>query len=580
MEDGSLQRNGGVKLVRAVEQLRLPQTVQGILASRIDRLPGDEKDLLQTLAVIGKEFPLALAREVFKKPDDELGRMLNDLQLAEFIYEQPAVGDIEYTFKHALTRQVAYDSLLVERRRQIHDRTARAIETLKVQQLEDHYGVLARHYLRGTDVSSALRYTRLAADQAVSRAAYPEAASMLDAALKQLERLPIGAERLRAEMTLRSIESAAAFAVYGGASTERERAITRMCELGEEIGEADQMLEGLTALSSLYLVRGECARGFELTTRCLELAEPTRDAEVLLDIRWNRALLAEFGGNLQPAVPMLEDGLAYAERSNRRYSRDGFLFRTTFKINLAQAFQLLGRDADATKLAEEGLQHARDSKHLFSICFALTNQYRAVVRRELEMVRAYTEEGIALSEKCGFAQWLAAGRVYHGWAVAKLGQLQAGVEEMEKGVATFRRAGGFPREQYAIALLAHAYAGMGRSGQALPMLNGALAHIERTGQKAEHAEMLRLRGEVLLMSDGAGTQEAENCFRAALQVARAQEARWWELRATTSLGRLLRDTNRRDEARAMLAEIYDWFSQGFDTADLKDAKALLEELST
>jgi predicted ATPase len=150
---------------------------------------------------------------------------------------------------------------------------------------------------------------------------------------------------------------------------------------------------------------------------------------------------------------------------------------------------------------------------------------------------------------------------------------------MEVGIEECRRRG-VTRRQYLTALLAEAYARKGRTEEALGMLNKALAQIERTGEKSEQAEMLRLKGELLLMRDGGAIAEAEGCFRAALDVARAQEARWWELRATTSLARLLRDTGRRDEACAMLSEIYGWFTEGFDTADMKDAKALLDELST
>jgi predicted ATPase len=150
---------------------------------------------------------------------------------------------------------------------------------------------------------------------------------------------------------------------------------------------------------------------------------------------------------------------------------------------------------------------------------------------------------------------------------------------MEVGMADFRRLGGVPSQQYAVALLAQGYARMGRREGALGTLNGALEHIERTGEKVYQAEMLRLKGEMLLMGDGGAIAEAEHCFRAALEIARAQEAKWWELRTSVTLARLLRNTNRRDEARAMLAEIYGWFTEGLDTADLKDAKALLDELN-
>jgi adenylate cyclase len=163
-----------------------------------------------------------------------------------------------------------------------------------------------------------------------------------------------------------------------------------------------------------------------------------------------------------------------------------------------------------------------------------------------------------------------------GNSIAELGQLDQGIAEMEAGVAGLRD--GQPFQQYRIALIAEGYARTGRTDQTLTML-GQVAHIERTGERVEHAEILRLKGEVLLMDDSAATAEAEHCFRAALGIARSQEARWWELRTSVSLARLLRGTNRSAEARAMLAEIYNWFTEGFDTADLKDAKALLDELS-
>jgi tetratricopeptide (TPR) repeat protein len=401
---------------------------------------------------------------------------------------------------------------------------------------------------------------------------------MLQAGFKLLGRLPAGAERLRAEMTLRAIESTAAFSVYGGGSTERERAIRRMCDIGEELRETRQVLRGLVGLSSLYVVRGECTRGFELTARCLELADPSRDADLLVDIHWNKALLANFAGDLQRALATLKDGLAYAERMNRSFSPEGFLFNASFKVNLANACQLLGRIADSARFSEEALQQARDSGHLFSICFALTSPICALWRREPEIVRVHTEEAIALAEKYGFATFLAVGRVYHGWALAELGQVNAGVEEMKDAIVSFRSIRGFPREQYAISLLADGYVRLGRSEEALSMLNAALTHIEHSGQKAEQAEMLRLKGEVLLMGDADATAEAESCFRAALEVALAQGAKWWELRATVSLVRLLRDTNRPDEAFTMLSAIYDWFTEAFNLTDLREAKTLLDEL--
>jgi predicted ATPase len=258
----------------------------------------------------------------------------------------------------------------------------------------------------------------------------------------------------------------------------------------------------------------------------------------------------------------------------------GLLFNTAVALVLALDLHLLGRVSEALTVAEQGLRYARESKHGFSICFALCFPMLRYYRREPEIALARVKEAVSLSEENGFAVWLAWARFSRGWALAELGQLAQGVVEMEAAIANFRRMGGVPNLPYAIALVAIGYARMGQTEKALAMLNETLEHIERSGEKLQQAEMLRLKGEVLLlMGDRSVMVEAEKCFRDALEVARAQEAKWWELRATASLARLLRDTNRLDEARTMLGEIYNWFTEGFDLPDLKEAKALLDELS-
>jgi class 3 adenylate cyclase/predicted ATPase len=584
-EDGSLVGNGVLKLTRPLTQVRVPATVQAVLASRIDRLPAEEKDLLHTLAVLGREFPLGLVQRVVLTPADELDRLLSRLQIGEFIYEQPGFPKVEYIFKHALTQEVAYNSIVAERRRLIHEQTASAMEALYGEQLEDHYRELAGHHLRGSDAAKAVRYTQLAAEQAVNRGAYPEAATLIDAALKLLEKLPEENQRLRAELALRTLESTLAFVMHGGASQERERPIKRMCELGEKLGERDQLLRGLIALAVLHFNRGESLLGQELAKRNLDLADTTQDARLLAEAHGYAGTLAFSCGNLQEALLHLDDTMRHAsgDRLADKVSPfSGALFKVRSASIRALTLQLLGWPDEALKSAEQGLKDARDSRHLFSLAFVLTapGSIFRCYRREPEIALVQAEEAIALSEENGFSDWLNWGQFTHGCALAELGQPAQGIAEMEAAVAGFRRRGGQPFHQYRIALIAQAYARTGRTGEALTMLHEALAHIEQTGERVDHAEILRLKGEVLLMHDRSATVEAENCFRAGLAVARAQEAKWWELRTTVSLARLLRDTNRGDEARSTLAEIYGGFTEGFDMSDLKEAKALLEELAS
>ncbi len=580
LDEGALVRDGATKLTRPLNELKIPPTVQAILAARIDRLSKADKDLLQTMAVIGKDAPLPLIKSVTGKTIEQLEPMLANLQLEEFIYEQPSFGDAEYTFKHALTLEVAYNSLLVERRRLIHQQTAKAIETIHSQRIEEHYSELAHHAILGNDAVRGIRYAQLAAEQAMARSAYEEASSMLEAALKLLEKQPDGVERLRTELALRTIESALGFVRYGASSKQRELAINRLCELGERIGEPDQLVRSLINLINLRFPQGEASRGLEVARRCLELAKSTEDAGLLTDAEWGFGLVAESCGNLSEALASYENARHRVEGFDRGVSTLGFMFSSALPCHLAPLLMLVGRVEEAARVAATGLRRARESGHLLSLGHALTltGGWLPRYRREPEIARVCAEEAIALSEEHGLAEWLPWGRFHHGWALAELGQIEEGIAEMETGIAGFHQMGGVPRQQYTIACLARNYARVGRTSEALTQLDKAMAHVGLSGEKAELAEMLRLKGEVVLTHDASATAEAEQCFRAALELARAQDARWWQLRTATSLARLMRDTDRREEARATLADIYGWFTEGFDTADLKDAKALLHEL--
>jgi hypothetical protein len=540
--------------------------------------------LLHTLAVLGHEFPLRLVERVAPAPADELERRLARLQAGEFIYEQPAVNDINYVFKHALSQEVAYHSVLIERRKALHERIAAAIESLYAERLDEHLSELARHYRHGVSTDKALRYIQLAAERALGRGAYREAAGLIETALKLLDKLPEGDQRLRIELALRTIESTLAYVWHGGASQECERAVRRRCELSEKLGERDQLLRGLIALAILHVNRGESLLAYELAKRNLDRAETTQDARLLVEAHYCAGMLAYSCGDLRQALAHLDDAKRHASgaRLDDKVSPlVGILHKGRFASFRALPLQLLGWPDEALKSAEQGLRTARDSRHLFSLSGVLIAQGSIFrhYRREPEIALAEAEEGIALSQQNGFSVWLNCGQFAHGWALAELGQPIQGIAEMEAAVAGFRHRAGQPFQQYRVALLAQAYARAGRTDQALTMLNEALAQIERSGERVDQAEILRLKGEVLLMHDSSAAGAAEHCFRAGLAIACAQEAKWWELRTTVSLARLLRDTNRGDEARTLLGEIYTWFTEGFDTADLKDAKALLDTLS-
>jgi class 3 adenylate cyclase len=234
-DEGTLVRNGVVTVTRSLSQLRLPPTVQGILAARIDRLSAEQKELLQTLAALGRESSLGLITQVASHPNTQLERMLADLQAGEFIYEQPAATGVEYVFKHALTQEVAYNSLLIERRKQLHERAGQALESIFVDQLDDHLTQLAHHYSCSDNLDKAIEYLGRAGKQALQRSAHTAAIGNLTEAIDLLQRLPDGPERIRRELLLQLVLGPALIAIKGYAASEVEQAFTRARELCERL---------------------------------------------------------------------------------------------------------------------------------------------------------------------------------------------------------------------------------------------------------------------------------------------------------------------------------------------------------
>jgi len=235
-------------LEKVPTELHISPTVQGVLAARIDRLAVEEKEFVQQVAVIGREFSVSLLRQVVTEPEEDLYRLLASLQRKEFLYEQPAFPEVEYIFKHALTQEVAYGSVLVERRKAVHERAGQAIEALYRSSLEDHYSELAHHYSRSGNIPKAIEYLQLAGQQAVRRSANTEAISHLTAALALLQTQPDTPERSQYELTLHLSLGPALVATKGYASPEVEKTYTRARELCRRATYTFQLFRALWGL--------------------------------------------------------------------------------------------------------------------------------------------------------------------------------------------------------------------------------------------------------------------------------------------------------------------------------------------
>jgi class 3 adenylate cyclase/predicted ATPase len=581
-EDGVLQRNGAVRLAKSMNAVKVPATVQAVLASRIDRLPAEEKELLQTLAVLGREFPLGLVRRVTLKPDDELERRLSRLQAGEFIYEQLTAGDVEYIFKHALTQEVAYNALLVERRKQLHERAGRALESMFAEQLDDHLVELAHHYSRSDNNAKAVEYLGRAGQQALQRSAYADAINLLTAAINLLQRLPDSPERLQRELLLQLVLGPALIAVKGWASPEVERAYTRARELCEQLGDSPELFPALFGLWLMHLLRGELRKAYELAEPLMRLAQSAHDPALLLYARFAPGDTSFWMGEFLSAKEQLEIAITLYDPERHRLLAFRYGGADAMVMCLSHAawiLWLLGYPDKALEKGYEALKFARGMSHAHSQAFAeffvgVLRQYR----REARAAQENAESGIALSAEHGLTDWLAWATTLRGWAMAEQVRNEEGIAQLQKGLAASRATGAELLRPYHLCLLAEAYIQTGRVDDGLSALTEALAAADENKIRNYEAETHRLKGELLLRQDHPNVAEAQNCFQRAVEVARNQSAKSLELRATMSLARLLAKRARRDEARAMLSEIYGWFTEGFDTADLKNAKALLDEL--
>jgi class 3 adenylate cyclase/predicted ATPase len=577
-DEGALVRNGSLKVVRSLGQARLPPTVQGILAARIDRQPAEHKQLLQTLAVIGKEAPLALIKRLSESTGLRTEGILSDLQTGEFIFEQLGVNDARYVFKHALTQEVAYGSLLMEHRKQLHERTGQALESIFSDRLNDYLNHLAHHYSHSNNAEKAIEYLGRAAQQALQRSAHADAIRNLTTALELVQKRPDDPARFQRELALQLPLAQALQVVRGYTAEEVKGAFARARSLCERLGDPPQLFRVLYGIGAVHLLRGERRESHRVAKQLLLQAEDTRDSAQLLIAHAAVGITSFEFGTFLSVREHLEAGISFYDRDRHRpLGLDDFLVQAL--SYLALTLSILGYPDQARKRSEQAIALGRECGP-FMLAFA-THFYSFVCayRRETHAAQEAAELVIKLSIEHGFAFFLAQATSLHGEAIASQRHTEEGIAEMLKGLASMRAVGLESNRPMHLARLAKAYGQAGRLDEALRTLQEALAIASRDDERKYACERLQLKGELLLKQSDTNAADAQLWFERAIETSRSQGAKWFELLATMSFARLLVTQGLRAQARAMLAEIYNWFTEGFDTADLKDARALLEELS-
>jgi predicted ATPase len=591
---------GHYQLTQHAPTLHIPPTVQGVLAARIDRLAPEEKALLQQLAVIGREFPLSLIRQVIPQPEAELYRVLAALQHKEFLYEQPAFPEVEYLFKHALTQEVAYNSVLIERRKVLHEQTGQAIEQLYPNRLEEYYDELAHHYSRSGNTEKAIEYLHLAGQQAMQRSANVKAIAHLTAALDLLKTLPDTPKRPHQELDLQATLGAVLVITRGYAAPEVGTAYTRARQLCQQVGESPQVGRVLRGLWGFYVVRGELTIARDFGEQILRLAHRAQDSSLLVEGYYALGGSLMWMGELDAAQQQVEQGITVYDPQKHRshaflYGQDPGVFCMCYA---AMVLWSLGYPDQGLKKAEEALTFAQEISHPYSLSMALlTAGVLHYLRREGQLLQRRVEAALALSGEQGFPYMLAFGTIYRGGALAEQGKVEDGIVQIRQGIAACRATGTEGLLTIDLAMLAEAQGWSGKSEEGLGTLAEALEIVRKTREGWWEAELYRLYGELSLRigeAETGGTRDKklladsplrrfsvsspEECFQKAIEVAQKQQAKSLELRAVMSLARLWQQQGKRADARQRLAEIYGWFTEGFDTKDLQEARTLLTVL--
>ena len=587
-EDGALARNGTVSLTSPLSDLKIPPTVQGILAARIDRLPPAEKELLQTMSVIGKEFPLNLVRAVTGIPNDRIQPMVDHLQVAEFVYEQPSTGDFEYTFKHALTQQITYQSVLMERRKTLHERTAAAIETIHASQLEDHLAELAYQYGRSANLTKAVDFLGRAANQASQRSLYAEAIDYVNRALELLATMPESEARAQDELRLQMNLGVASMAAKGFSSNDVGRAFSRGYELARNLNGPQQQSQKFVALQGVWgfhYTRGDTASALKVAQETIALAQSLDDSVQLPRPRMLKIAHYALGaslfqaGDLSAGRDHLEKSLAFENvrasiEGIGRFGPDPNVLSLT---SLSDLLFILGYPDQSLNRAYEATKVVSKESDPFSYAMAMVTVVQAhCARREGAIAAPLCEDLIALCTDHGFPFWLAIANRCLAWTVLLQGRLSEGLAMMNEQMD---HADSIEAEMSRLNLLpfvADIYGRLGEFDRGFAALNQWLEVRNKYSTRGVDTLYCRIRGELQLRAGS--VEDAKQTLRQAIQLSASQNAKMEQLRASMPLARLLSKQGKRDEARAMLAEIYNWFSEGLDTADLRDAKALLDEL--
>ncbi|MCX6043795.1 MAG: BTAD domain-containing putative transcriptional regulator [Chloroflexi bacterium] len=566
----------------------LPAKVQAVIKARLEQLSPRAYELVFVAAVIGRAFPLDVLAQVSESDEDSLVRGLDELWQQRIIREQPPteLGADTYDFSHDKIRELAYTSLSPIRRRYLHRRVAQALENLRAAHLAAYSAQIGVHYEYAGLARQAIPYYQRAAQAAQALSAIQEAMAHLTQALHLLATLPDNPARAEQELALQMALGPLLLATKGYAAPEVEHAFQRAWELCQQGGDTPQQFQILWGLGRYYMVKPNLAKGLSASQQLLALAQEKEEPDLLVEAFCSLGTYLFHQVDLLAARAYLEQSIALYDQPRHRshaliYGQDPCVVALAY---LAWTRWCLGYPDQALAHTQAALALAQELAHPYSLVIATT--YASVQCQfwgDVERCRLYAENAITLATQHGFTLWLSMATFLKGWALTRQNAFDNGFDEMQRSVELFRSTGAELGAAYFAGLLAET---LGRSGQpdiGMIAMNEAFDLLKRTQDRWCEAELHRLCGELWRQMETAGIDtyelnalaEAETAFQTAINVARQQQAKLWELRATMSLYRLWQQQGKAAEARPRLAAIYHWFQEGAALPDLVEAKALL-----
>ena len=566
----------------------VPASLHASLMARLDRL-GAAKDVAQIGAVIGREFSHALLAAVAHKTQAELQSALNRLVAAGLLFRQGVPPHATYLFKHALVQDAAYGTLLREPRRALHARIADTLEAQFTDTAENQPELLARHCTEAGLIEKAALLWGKAGQRSLARSALIEAIAQLTRALDQIVTLPATPDLRREQIKLQVALTTPLVHVKGYAAPETRAAAERarlLIEQAETLGEPpDDPLLLFSVLygfwvASIVAFDGDVTR--ELAAEFLALAE--KQGAIVPLMIGHRALATSLlcTGDITEGREHYNQALElYDPAAHRRLAtRFGQDVGVTILSWRPLALWLLGYPEAALADLEHALTNAREIGHAATLMLALyVTGLTHILCGNYAAANAQSDEVVPLADEKGSTMWKAYGMLNQGWVFSLTEKALDAVQTITSGLTALRSTGSTLWIPSCLAHLAPAYAELGQFDDASRCISEAMTLVETTKETWFEAEVHRIAGEIALKSPKPDAAKAETYFERALTVARQQQAKSWELRAAMSLARLWRDQGKVQQARELLAPVYGWFTEGFDTRDLKEAKALLEELA-